>query len=55
MHRAVSSGRRTLRVVGFADPSYFTRVFRRQEGISPSEYRATTVFEADDVQSAAAG
>jgi AraC-like DNA-binding protein len=41
--------------VGFADPSYFTRVFRRQEGISPSEYRATTVFEADDVQSAAAG
>lgn len=41
--------------VGFADPSYFTRVFRRQEGLSPSEYRATTVFEADDAQSAAAG
>lgn len=27
--------------VGFSDPSYFTRVFRRQEGISPSEYRAS--------------
>jgi AraC-like DNA-binding protein/ActR/RegA family two-component response regulator len=25
--------------VGFNDPSYFTRVFRKQEGISPSEYR----------------
>ncbi len=31
--------------VGFTDPSYFTRVFRRQEGVSPSEYRATTVSE----------
>ena len=31
--------------VGFNDPSYFTRVFRRQEGISPSEYRAASVFE----------
>jgi two-component system response regulator YesN len=26
--------------VGFDDPSYFTRVFRREEGLSPSEYRA---------------
>ncbi len=26
--------------VGFPDPSYFTRVFRKQENISPSEYRA---------------
>lgn len=25
--------------VGFDDPSYFTRVFRREEGLSPSEYR----------------
>lgn len=25
--------------VGFTDPSYFSRVFRKQEGIAPSEYR----------------
>jgi YesN/AraC family two-component response regulator len=25
---------------GFSDPSYFTRVFRKQEGACPSEYRA---------------
>ena len=28
--------------VGFDDPSYFTRVFRREEGMSPSEYRVAT-------------
>jgi AraC-like DNA-binding protein len=32
--------------VGFSDPSYFTRVFKRQEGMAPSEYRANTIFEA---------
>jgi AraC-like DNA-binding protein len=32
--------------VGFHDPSYFTRVFRRQEGVSPSEYRANAILEA---------
>jgi AraC-like DNA-binding protein/CheY-like chemotaxis protein len=32
--------------VGFSDPSYFTRVFKRQEGVAPSEYRAAAVFEA---------
>lgn len=32
--------------VGFSDPSYFTRVFKRQEGVAPSEYRAQTIFAA---------
>jgi len=41
--------------VGFTDPSYFTRVFRRQEGVSPSEYRATTVFESGRLQKTANG
>ncbi len=28
--------------IGFADPSYFARVFRKQEGMTPSEYRVAT-------------
>lgn len=41
--------------VGFSDPSYFTRVFRKQEGVSPSEYRAASVFEATQLRGSAAG
>lgn len=41
--------------VGFSDPSYFTRVFRKQEGVSPSEYRAATIFEANRLRATAGG
>jgi YesN/AraC family two-component response regulator len=34
--------------VGFTDPSYFTRVFRKQEGLSPTEYRIALVEDEDD-------
>ena len=33
--------------VGFTDPSYFTRVFRKQQGISPSEFRCQAVPDSD--------
>ena len=27
------------RIVGYPDPNYFTKVFRRVRGVSPSEFR----------------
>lgn len=30
------------RLVGYEDPNYFTRVFRKQHGMTPSEYRERT-------------
>jgi AraC-like DNA-binding protein len=39
--------------VGFADPSYFTRVFKRYVGSTPSEFVATT--EQSNVETAVAG
>lgn len=34
--------------VGFTDPSYFTRVFRRVAGASPTEYRETPAMRTHD-------
>jgi len=34
--------------VGFDDPSYFTRVFKRQAGVSPSEYRLASAARVVD-------
>jgi AraC-like DNA-binding protein len=36
--------------VGFTDPSYFTRVFRKQEGVSPSEYRVSPGEDTKDMR-----
>jgi YesN/AraC family two-component response regulator len=40
--------------VGFTDPSYFTRVFRKQEGVSPTEYRARQPIPAPGAELASA-
>jgi YesN/AraC family two-component response regulator len=37
--------------VGFTDPSYFSRVFRKQEGVSPSEYRLASARAASAADS----
>ena len=38
--------------VGFSDPNYFTRAFRKEFGTSPGEYgrKTTTVMQTDDKQ-----
>lgn len=41
--------------VGFNDPSYFTRVFRKQEGISPSEFRTVSLFGLNALRPTAQG
>lgn len=57
-HQRISAAKRLLAnpdmsvtdvagAVGFADPSYFTRVFRKQQGISPTEYRAVAMSGAE--------
>ena len=32
------------KTVGYPDPNYFTKVFRRVRGVSPSEFRESGVF-----------
>lgn len=39
---ATTSVKETAFAVGFNDPSYFSRVFRRQVGFCPSEYPPIT-------------
>jgi AraC-like DNA-binding protein len=36
--------------VGFADPAYFTRVFREQTGMTPADYRKAAMLGAADPQ-----
>jgi len=36
--------------VGFTDPSYFTRVFRKIAGSSPTEYRETPLMDGSDAE-----
>lgn len=33
--------------VGYTEPNYFSYVFKKQYGISPSKYRANMAMEAD--------
>lgn len=35
------------RLVGFRDAGYFTRIFRRETGLSPEEFRKSTVMQED--------
>lgn len=41
--------------VGFSDPSYFSRVFRKQEGVAPSEYRVAAAARVPHESAEAVG
>jgi AraC-like DNA-binding protein len=42
-------------LVGFEDSAYFTRVFKRREGVSPSDYRARRSLQARSGEKQGAG
>ena len=41
-------------MVGFTDPSYFARQFRRSVGVTPTEFRAAAIQSATDAEPATA-
>lgn len=35
-------------MIGYPDPNYFTKVFRRRVGMTPTEYRNQVIYQLDD-------
>lgn len=35
-------------MIGYPDPNYFTKVFRRRVGMTPTEYRNQMIYQLDD-------